>query len=243
MHPHRNLSYAECVAARRCPSCTRRLQPDYEFKLCDICRAQRKKRTIERIRNGQCRRCPAKATHKTVCEKHHQSEIVRSKKRQAKLRAAGLCIRCLAPAKKALCVKCAGEQSARSKRKRKLLRKLSLCTECFAPAIPSMSLCPECREDVAARDAKRQADPVKREAQRQRSAARRRSYAAAGVCTACGKTKPKPGQKRCKKCNDRNREAQRIRALLKRTQKLAAENKPNPAVTTIGPQLLRKLGV
>lgn len=241
MPSRRKQTYAECVADRRCPSCHLLLVPEEQFKLCEKCRLLHKQRLIARMKNGCCRRCKKPATHRDLCEKHYEQSRRENKKRREFRRRNSLCQRCRAPAEKSHCEKCAEARAEVTKRRRRKLRKAGLCTNCAAPAIPDRSLCPECSERWAAKEAKRQADPERRAAQRARAAARKLAYAAAGLCNSCGKTPPKKNRKRCGRCAERSLEGARIAATKKRTQRLLAENQKNPAHSRLDPSALRKL--
>jgi len=241
MPARRKQTYAECVAERRCPCCHLLHGPDEKFKLCESCRFLYKKRLIARMARGCCRRCKAKATHRDMCEKHYEQGRRANKKRNDFRRKNRLCQRCAAPAQKSHCDKCNEERAEITKRRRQRLRKANRCTNCAQPAVPERSLCPECAEKWAVKEAARQRDPERRADQRARAAARKLAYAAAGLCNSCGKVPPVEDRKRCKRCADRSLEATRITAAKARTQRLLTQNKKNPAHSHLPPGALRKL--
>lgn len=240
MPTRRKQTYAECVAERRCPCCHLLHGPDEKFKLCEHCRILHKKRLIARMAKGGCRHCKARATHRDLCEKHHEQGKLANKKRMEFRRANGLCQECGASASKARCEKCAALRSEATKRRRKKLRRAGLCTSCEEPAVPDRSLCPKCAEKSVKKERLRHLDPARRADQRARSAARKVAYTAAGLCNACGKRPPREDRKVCKRCGDRSREGACIAATKERAQRLLAQNKKNPAHTARDPAGFRK---
>jgi len=234
-------TYAECVAEGRCPSCHLMLGADEECRLCSKCRLLHKQRLIARVNRGLCRRCANRATCGMLCSPCAEKDRLRSAERQSKLREAGLCQRCSKPAEKSHCAACSDVRAVLTKRRRQRLLAENLCVNCTAPAIPDRTLCPECAEKWAAKEARRQEDPKRRSDQRARAAQRKRDYAAIDRCNACGKCPPVEGKKLCERCAERSRVGARIAALKKRTKRLAAANKPNPAISSLDPGGIRKL--
>lgn len=128
------------------------------------------------------------------------------KKRYHRLKAKGLCVRCgkkKEPGDGTLCDACRRMKNEDGRKNTQLLRELKICTKCKKTKVYGNELrCPECRaKDSEYRKAYRQKNRDRiREMDRKRSHKNKAEWRAKGLCTYCGKRKPKHGNALCDKC-------------------------------------------
>ena len=175
------------------------------------------RRTAERVEAGLCPRCGdrAPAPERSLCEPCAAKRNAASRKRDARLREAGLPRR--DPAKAKAC------QRERSRRERAARQAGNICIRCGrAPAAPDRSSCEDCLEKRRASDRAKCAAgkaaglkygganvQAKRKNARARSKRRQKARIEAGLCIRCGRHPPAEGGTTCQPCRDNRQAAER----------------------------------
>lgn len=126
----------------------------------------------------------------------------------------GLCVSCGKPRTtgKRLCDACLKKERIRSQENRNFYKKIGVCTRCGKNKVfGDFRTCDECQAEMMIYRKNHYTTEQKQKWQEKFKVKEKEQYherLKMGLCTKCGKRKPKTGRKKCEMCLEKDRQAQ-----------------------------------